>query len=267
MAERPSISEDKIQDYIDGRLSEADEASMAAYLLAHPDLATEIQVLRQQNEALKGVGAEILNEPVPKRLTAVLDAARRETVEVHQASIRRRVWLEAATLAATLLIGIVSGWFAHGYLRTGPGYNDLAFATARDAYLLFSSERDYPVEFAADREDELHKWLTRVFKRQITRPNLAEVGYKYVGGRLLPWSRGNLGLHLYESEKGDRVSIVFWPSKTPPSRLHNISNLKNLRARMLWGDGLGYAVMSDPVNKDFDRIAGEVLRLVSASKK
>jgi anti-sigma factor RsiW len=65
-------SDEQIQDYVDGRLGGRELAAMAAYLLTHPGLASEIESLRRQSEALRQVGEEILDEPVPERLRAVI---------------------------------------------------------------------------------------------------------------------------------------------------------------------------------------------------
>jgi anti-sigma factor RsiW len=65
-------SDEQIQDYVDGRLGGRDLAAIAAYLLAHPGLAAEVETLRRQNEALKRIGEEILDEPVPERLRDVI---------------------------------------------------------------------------------------------------------------------------------------------------------------------------------------------------
>jgi anti-sigma factor RsiW len=55
-------SEQQIQDLL----------AMAAYLRAHPEVAAEVESLRRQNEALKRVGQEVLDEPIPERLRALV---------------------------------------------------------------------------------------------------------------------------------------------------------------------------------------------------
>jgi anti-sigma factor RsiW len=65
-------SDDQIQAYVDGQLGGRDLATVAAYLLDHPELARKIQTLRRQNDALKQIGHEVLNEPIPERLRVVL---------------------------------------------------------------------------------------------------------------------------------------------------------------------------------------------------
>jgi anti-sigma factor RsiW len=65
-------SEEQIQAYIDGLLSGRDLAAIASYLRAHPEIAYEVETLRRQNEALKRIGEEVLAEPIPERLRAVV---------------------------------------------------------------------------------------------------------------------------------------------------------------------------------------------------
>lgn len=67
-----TLSDEKIRDYIDGRLSERDRAVVAAYLIANPDVAAEVNRLRLVNEMIGGLGQDVLDEPVPERLIAAL---------------------------------------------------------------------------------------------------------------------------------------------------------------------------------------------------
>jgi anti-sigma factor RsiW len=70
-------SEQQIHDYIDGRLGGRDLMAVAAYLRAHPEVASEVENLRRQNEALKRIGQEVLDEPVPERLRALVRGSAR----------------------------------------------------------------------------------------------------------------------------------------------------------------------------------------------
>lgn len=78
LASRPS--DEDLSEYVDGGLSEARRAEVAAWLSAHPDGAAEVERLERLNEALKDLGSSILEEPVPERLRRVLQrpAAGRE---------------------------------------------------------------------------------------------------------------------------------------------------------------------------------------------
>ncbi len=65
----------QIQDHIDGRLTGRDRIWVATYLLEHPEIASEVETLRRQNEALKTVGREVLEEPIPERLRRIVRSA------------------------------------------------------------------------------------------------------------------------------------------------------------------------------------------------
>ena len=68
MVERNAFTDQQIQDYIDARLSERNRGAVAAYLLVHPRVAADVEAVRRQSEALRALGHEILDEPVPEHL-------------------------------------------------------------------------------------------------------------------------------------------------------------------------------------------------------
>lgn len=67
-----ALSEEKICDYVDGRLSKRDRAIVAAYLFANPEVGAEVSRLRLVNEMIAGLGQDRLDDPIPDRLIAVL---------------------------------------------------------------------------------------------------------------------------------------------------------------------------------------------------
>lgn len=264
------ISEEKIQDYIDGRLNEQDEATVAAFLLANPHQAAEVQEIRYHNEALQAVGTEILSEPAPDRLSGILkdaiDQENRNERSAERAVWRKRGVFEGAALAASLALGILIGWGSHSAFQSPPNISQLALQTARDAYLFYGGEKDYPVEFGADRDTDFANWVEKSFKRKINRPNLDDVGYRYVGARALPWARGRMGLYLYENAEGARAAFLFWPTDMPTSQPAAQVNFEDLRTSVYVKDGLEYAVICDKKNSDFDRISETALRYVKEPK-
>lgn len=67
-----TLSDDKIQEYVDGRLSVRERAAVAAILSVSPQLRREVTELVLVNEMVRVLGQDILDEPVPERLTDVL---------------------------------------------------------------------------------------------------------------------------------------------------------------------------------------------------
>lgn len=72
MARPEMVSEEDIQEYIDGRASPALRAQVDAFLAANPKRQAEVQALLRQQEALRRLGTEILAEPIPDRLQEIL---------------------------------------------------------------------------------------------------------------------------------------------------------------------------------------------------
>ena len=166
-----------------------------------------------------------------------------------------------AVAAALLLFcaGGAMGWFAHGVVRPGPGARqDAVIADINRAYAFYGA-RGYPVPFPAERAEEFVTWIGRSFAREVRPPNLAEFGYHYRGGRVLPSAGGNVGIFQYERQDNAELAVFFWTTSAPP-RL----DLDNLGARLWSIDGVSFAYGDAPVLRDVSvRVpAGRVIGVV-----
>ncbi len=72
MARPEMVTEEEIQEYVDGRGTSEQRAAVEAYLARHPAKRAEVQALIRQQEALRRLGTEILAEPIPERLQEIL---------------------------------------------------------------------------------------------------------------------------------------------------------------------------------------------------
>ena len=70
-----NLPDDKIQDYVDGRLSEEEAAIVAASLRIDPVLQRQVEQLQRLNEMLQHMGQTHLHEPVPDRFVRILKRA------------------------------------------------------------------------------------------------------------------------------------------------------------------------------------------------
>jgi len=257
MADHEILADHKIQDYIDGRLDDRDRAAVAAYLLAHPGAASKVETLRRQNEALRGIGQEILDEPVPARLREVLQR-QTEVAVSGRGRLRASGFLEAAAAILLFCIGGALGWFMHDRLTPRLGLEDLIASNAADVYTFYGGDHDYPVDFPPDQTTELVSWINRSFNREISPPDLANLSYEYRGGQLLPISGASIGFFQFEGPKDARLAVVFWPGDQPPTQLERIGQQQNVTARYWLGDGFSFAVMSDTNNPDLESAAKAV---------
>jgi anti-sigma factor RsiW len=191
------ISESDLQAYVDGRLAAAQRAGVEAELAANPELATQIEAYRTHTEALRAAFQSVLEEPIPVRL---LDATRPR---------RRRSWAMAAGILCAVLGG-VAGWaVSEAYRpaeRTQYAQAPLP-ARAAIAHAVYSPEVRHPVEVGADQEAHLVAWLSKRLGAPVRAPKLESVGYRLMGGRLLPGESGPVAHFMYQCEKGTRITL------------------------------------------------------------
>jgi anti-sigma factor RsiW len=263
LGDRGVLTEDQIQGYIDDRLNERDRAAIAAYLLAHPEVAAEIETLRRQNEALRAVGHEVLDEPVPERLRSIL----REQKVVGLDDVRRRrasPFLEAAAAILLFCAGGAVGWFVNSQVNPASDPADRLASHLAGVFAFYGAAHDYPIDFPPDRSAELAAWIGRSFEREIPPPELTEFGYEYGGGRLLAAAGGNTGFFQFYGPENARLAVFFWRAERPPESIVDLGRQENVSARYWFGDGLGFAVMSDEANPDLEAASKTIFSFYEA---
>ena len=273
MAERNVFRDEQIQDYVDGRLNERDRAAVAAYLLAHPRVAAEVEAVRRQSEALRALGQEILDEPVPEHLRRLLREraahVRAERGPVRRGASRRpipRLPSFRRTAAAILVFcaGGGVGWFLHEAVRVGPSLADMLLADIGRAYAFYGA-RDYPVAFPPDRAPEFVTWIDRTFQRDVRPPDLAALGYSYRGGRVIPSAGANIGLFQFARPEDAELAVFFWSTAAAPGVVRALHNRDDIAAHFWNGDGLSFAVISDRTNRDLATTAEAIFAFYDES--
>lgn len=192
------IGEDDLQALVDGRLPAQRRDAVDAWLAEHPDQAHRVATYRSQREALRDRLSFKVEEPIPARLrVASLLAERRRR------NLRRLGAVAAA--ACWLGLGTLLGWYAAVELRPVAGA-PLVAADALLAHRTFVREPRHPVEVRAE-EEHLVRWLSNRVGRPLRAPELGALGWRLMGGRLLPAGGGPAAQLMYEAEGGRRLTI------------------------------------------------------------
>ncbi len=71
------LADERLVAYVDGELGQAESRAIEAALVRDRDAARKVALMRQSAVALRGAFDEIMSEPIPDRLLAVLDTASR----------------------------------------------------------------------------------------------------------------------------------------------------------------------------------------------
>lgn len=192
----PTISEQELHAYADGRLDAVRRDAVEVWLADHPEMRQAVAEWRIQREQLHRAFDSVLDEPIPTRLT---EAAKPVS----------RFPLGMAAAVAWLALGGAIGYQLRGAVLPFHG-QQATTAMARQAALahaVFSPEVRHPVEVGAAEETHLVAWLSKRLGAELKPPRLSGQGFELVGGRLLPGEAGPVAQFMYQDERGQRLTL------------------------------------------------------------
>ena len=146
------------------------------------------------------------------------------------------------------------GWLAHDAVRPVPTLEDMLLADMTDAYAFYGA-RDYPVDFPPDRAADFVTWIGRSFEREVRPPDLADFGYAYRGGRLIPTGGAKIGLFQFERPEGAGLAVFFWTTPAQPQVERALNDADGIAAHFWATNGLSFAVISERANSDLETAA------------
>ncbi|AOF88409.1 anti-sigma factor [Sinorhizobium sp. RAC02] len=255
MSESRPVSEADLHAYADGFLDEADRKRVEDHLTDNPEAARVMADWQAQNEGLKNAfAAYSVSRPSDVELIAGPSTAAK--------SVTPRRLAMAAAAALIFMLGGLAGHFAPMVFKA-PALTamDALPHEARNAYLIYASEVRHPVEVFADQEAHLAKWLgKRLDITDLKVPNLQSIGFKLIGGRLLPVADKPGAMFMFENDAGRRVTVLVGrngENRTTSFRFASTGGVETF----YWIDGdLGYAVTGDIPRTLLQQIAEECYR-------
>jgi anti-sigma factor RsiW len=260
MIARP-IGDDDIHAYVDGQLDPTRRTEVEAWLSENPDAAARAAFYARSNEALHQSFDPVLAEPVP--------------AEMSMPKRRRFVlpWRSAAIAASFALIGLAGGWFAHEAV-TKPEIVERVVAVPQPmptqaalAHSAYASEVRHPVEVGADEEAHLVRWLTNRMGKPVKAPKLEALGYRLMGGRLLPGSETGVACQfMYENANGVRITLfIRTPNPNQEQTAFRFATESNGVGVFYWIDrNLAYALSANLPKEELKRLAREIYDQLTA---
>ena len=233
------IDDTDVHAYADGRLSGARADAVSAALARDPALASRVAEIRQQNADLRAALDPMLSDTIPQRL---LDAAAAPPATRGKRGRRvLRWWVPVA--AASLVIGLVLGWFGRGLELEREG-TPVSFARqAAFAHALYATDVNRPVEVWAAEEKRLVTWLTKRLGFAVHAPDLNSMGYALVGGRLVAGNERPTALFMYENPEKQRLSLQVRKQGDNPGETAFRYAVENGVGVFYWiDDACGYAL-------------------------
>ncbi|MGE7136977.1 anti-sigma factor family protein [Luteibacter sp. NPDC031894] len=190
-------SEHEIHAYVDGHLDSARRGEVERYLARHPEQADEVMAWRQDAQQLRALLAGDL-APAP-----ALDPSR-----VRERARSRRIvrWATAAGVLLCLAVGGAGGWAARGV-----GTGEAPMADAMQAYRLLALDHGVGMDITTGNEGDLRAWLAGRVGPDVRLPDLADAGFRPMGGRLFATDQGPAAMVLYDDGNGHTVSFYVRP--------------------------------------------------------
>ncbi len=241
-ADRP-VDDDDLQARIDGRLPPERTPIVDTYLATHRDARERWSQYANQRQALRAAFDAQSAGPIPARLrVAYLLAERRR--------LGRRRLARVAAAIGFLILGGIGGWTVRDVL---PGLTLSAsamlaravFDDAIAAHRTFSVETRHPVEVGADEEAHLVQWLSKRLGHRLIAPDLTALGFRLMGGRLLPADSGPAALFMYENGKGTRLSCYFLSVDVGGESEFKFREQGGINAFYWVDNGLAYAIAAN----------------------
>lgn len=221
-----TVSTDELHAYVDGLLSEKRTDKVASYLKTHPDAAALVADYRQINMMLHDTFDGIFNDPIPAAQIALAHKSR-----------PARFTIPAAAAIAGLVIGMSSGWFSHGLVYNNDAALKQITQRSSAAYVVYSPDKEHPVEVAADRGVHLSAWLSGRMGMEFRIPKLGDLGFELIGGRLMIGETSPAALLMYENQDGRRV-VLYIRNDLPTSDKTDMQYTRNGDTSVIaWADG------------------------------
>jgi anti-sigma factor RsiW len=218
-----AVTETEINAYVDGELAPAERAELDELLAAAPAQLAATRELGALNDALKARYADTLAAPLPAAIEVRIARFGRSRPDVARRFVR-------AAAAVLVVLGAASaGYAARALLAERPGAEAAFVTTALEAHSVYVPEVRHPVEVKAD-EAHLVRWLAKRVGADVRAPALASLGWKLMGGRLLPDQEGHAAAQfMYEDATGRRLTLY----------MRKETDLGNTSFRFFERDGFG----------------------------
>lgn len=104
-----TVTDDMLMAYVDGELSQAEAEAIEVAAAGNPDVAARLARHRLLAGAVTGAYADVVEEPVPERLTALLGGGKVVSLDAARQRRATPAWGRWGTIAAGIAAGLVVG--------------------------------------------------------------------------------------------------------------------------------------------------------------
>ncbi|APO68156.1 anti-sigma factor protein [Rhizobium gallicum] len=246
-----TVPEADLQAYADGQLPENARARVEAWLQDNPEDAAKVTAWQAQNAAIRSTFAPY--EKSKESDILLVDPENGASVWPKRSAI-------AAAAVALFALGALAGHYGPPLVQQPElqlAASETLPAEAQNAFLVYAGEVRHPVEVFANEEAHLATWLgKRLSIPNLKVPDLQALGFRLVGGRLLPVDGKPGAMFMYENQGGERLTALIGRNKANRTTSFRFASAGGVET-FYWIDGeLGYAVTGE-ISRDMLRQVAE----------
>jgi anti-sigma factor RsiW len=257
----PPIGENDLHAYVDGRLDPERRRAVAHYLTQTQEAAERVAAYQRQRQTIRSAfAAREAGETLPPELSLARILARRTRHPI-------RPWLVAASVVLALCGGLAGGWWLHS--AQAPGRTQQAMALleqeALSSHIVYAGDRRHPIEVPGAETPHLQQWLSNRLDRSVVAPDLSDLGYRLIGGRLLATERGGAAaLLMYDDTQQHRISVLLRPMAASLLAPWASVQRDGVNGRAWIGNGLGIAVVATLPQAELAPLAARIGSVLGA---
>lgn len=254
------ITDADLHAFVDGQLDTARYNAIWNALQADQTLLKRVQQYRSINHGLTVLSQAIDTSPTPDWLLQSALGRNRDR--------KTYPWAAIFVLTSGVLGFLFGNTLPAHFAKSKQGF-DLATQLAQPAaiaHAIYTPEIKHPVEVTADQEAHLVAWLSKRLQSDIKAPQLGQLGYDLVGGRLLPATQRGAAQFMYENRQGERLTLYIrqgvWQNPESVFRYTDSDNVRTL----YWIDGsMGYALSGQVSKQTLLRLGEAVYSQLTAT--
>lgn len=243
------IGEVDLHAYADGRLDRdpARKAQVEAYLRERPELREKVEAYRRVTREIAAAYDPVLAEPVPERLTRVLES---------DPAPRARAVFARGAVAAVLLLLVAGGgwWVGHERIMFGDG----EAVAARFERLHVTAVEALGQAGLGESGGQAPAQLTGAGGNgQLTSPDLSQIGYRLVDRRVMNRGEESVVQFVYRDSEGTLMTVAVKgdPDDAPPPRIDRGGEADVA----YWREGaLTVGIVGRPLTDEIDSVARAV---------
>jgi anti-sigma factor RsiW len=249
------VSDQELHALVDGRLHAGDREALERRLQHQPEALATLAQWQAQRKLLQGLHAEVLDEALPSAMRSVVQQRIQRVYSIAQ-------WRRWGGMAASFLLAFGSGGLAHHQWQasiTRPALARTDFVRqAAIAHVVYTPEQRHPVEVGVAEEEHLVRWLSNRLGRPLKVPQLQDLGYGLMGGRLLPGADGARAQFMYQHSSGSRLTLyigVLTEGKADTETAFLFSDSGPVPGFYWVDQGWGYALSGNLSREELARLA------------